>query len=187
MEYFLIVGLGNPGSQYENTKHNIGFKTIDCLCEKLSIVLNTTKFNGLLAFHQFQDKKFIIAKPMTFMNNSGHFVYECAKFYKIPNNNIFVIYDDINIDVGKIKIRLKGSSGGQNGIKNIIQMLGSENIKRVKIGIGKPDFDLSSYVLSEFKKNDLDNVNRSIEKATSAILEYIDDQNMEKIMNKYNS
>ncbi len=187
MDNYLIVGLGNPGFEYEKTKHNVGFMAIDKLCNDLSIFLSNSKFEGYYNHVVKNDCKFFIAKPMTFMNNSGFFVSQFANFFKIPKSNIIVLYDDINLDVGKIRIRSKGSSGGQNGIKNIISQLGTEDIKRIKIGIGKPKHDLVSHVLSNFKPDDFIPLNDALNKSKHALLDFMKDQKFDFLMNKYNS
>lgn len=187
MEKYLIVGLGNPGLQYENTKHNVGFLTIDKICQKLEIFLDKEKFNGIFSKIIIDDKEVFIAKPYTYMNSSGSFVRDLCNFFKISLNNIIVIYDDIDTEIGKIRVRAKGSSGGQNGIKNIIQLLGSENIKRIRIGIGKAyKNDLSSYVLSNFSKEQKLLINNSIDKAALAAIDFIKKDNFEHVISLYN-
>lgn len=186
MEKYLIVGLGNPGIEYENTKHNVGFKCIDALCSELKIKLETNKFQGIYNVYNFDDKQFFISKPLTYMNNSGIFVNEISKFYKIDKKNIVVIYDDIDTEIGKIRVKLKGSSGGQNGMKNIISLMGSEDIKRIRIGIGKPKYDLAKYVLSKFEIQDLVNIQMAINNAKNAIISFINGNSFEKIMNNFN-
>lgn len=186
MSKYLIVGLGNPGFEYENTKHNVGFNCIDILKKKLNIELDQNKFKGSFGILTKDENKFYIAKPETYMNNSGYFVVDIINFYKIPLENIVVIYDDIDTNVGKIKLRMKGSSGGQNGIKNIINLLKTENIKRIRIGIGRPKNDLVKHVLSRFEPNDLVNVQIALNKASDALLEFTENQNFDKLMNKYN-
>ena len=186
MSRYLIVGLGNPGLDYEKTKHNVGFMCIDKLLQSQTLFLNNNKFNGQYTIVNQPEDQIFIAKPMTNMNNSGLFVYELCKFYKIYEQNILVIYDDIDTEVGKIRVRNKGSSGGQNGIKNIIKCLGTEKIKRIRIGIGKPVHDLTHHVLTKFKKEDLEKVSLAIEKAMLACVDFMNHVNFDKIMNKFN-
>lgn len=186
MDRFLIVGLGNPGFEYENTKHNVGFKCIDSLCETLNIKLDNNKFNGLYSIFSKNGDQYFIAKPQTYMNNSGFFVSEIVKFYKINISNIIVIYDDIDTEIGKIRLRQKGSSGGQNGMKNIINLLSTDEIKRIRIGIGKPKGDLAKYVLSRFSIQEILDVQLAINKSKDALIDVINGNNFDKVMNKYN-
>lgn len=188
MDKYLIVGLGNPGLEYENTKHNVGFLAIDKICEKLNILLDKQKFNGLFAKKIINDKEVYIGKPYTYMNLSGNFVRDLCNFFKIKITNIIILYDDIDTEIGKIRVRSKGSAGGQNGIKNIIQLLGSTDIKRIRIGIGKPEkIDLSSYVLSNFSSSQKKFINESIEKASLAAIDFIYKDNFEHIISLYNN
>lgn len=187
MEKYLIVGLGNPGKEYEKTKHNVGFLAIDSICEKLNIVLNNTKFNGVFSKIVLNAKEFYIAKPYTYMNLSGSFVRDICNFFKISTNNIIVIYDDIDTEIGKIRVKNKGSSGGQNGIKNIISEMNTIDIKRIRIGIGKPNkINLSSYVLSKFNDVEQMKINESINKVREVIIKFINGESFEKIISLYN-
>lgn len=185
---FLIVGLGNPGEQYQSTKHNVGYRAIDKVCDQLKINLNKEKFKGLYTkFVYKNNKEIIVAKPLTYMNLSGEFVKNIINFYKIKLENIIVIYDDVDTNIGSIRVKAKGSSGGQNGMKNIISLLGTENIKRIRIGIGKPvQQNLADYVLSRFKIEDLANVEISINKAANAAIEFVENSNFEQVISKYN-
>ena len=149
----LVVGLGNPGEKYAFTRHNAGFLSIDFIAQKLNIKLDRVKFKSLCAEAVLSGKRTLFMKPQTFMNLSGESVREAADFYKIPPENIVVICDDVNFDVGILRIRRKGSDGGQNGVKNIIYQLGSDEFPRIKVGVGKkpsPDFDMKDFVLSQF-------------------------------------
>lgn len=185
---FLIVGLGNPGLDYEKTKHNVGFMCIDRILESKKLFLSNNKFNGqYTTFNNSNGDQIFISKPLTYMNNSGLFVHDIVKFYKINTKNILVIYDDIDTEIGKIRIRSKGSSGGQNGIKNIINSLHTEDIKRIRIGIGKPIGDLSHYVLTKFNSQDFEKISIAIEKAKQASLEFSECTDFEKIISKFNS
>ena len=186
---FLIVGLGNPGKKYEFTKHNAGFLCLDLYAQDNDLKINRLKFKSLLCECTIGGKKCILLKPQTFMNNSGEAVSECASFYKIPVENIIVIFDDVSLDVGKIRIRRKGSAGGHNGIKSIILSLNSDEFPRVKVGVGKkPDesWDLADWVLKPFEKNELLTL-RDTAKKTQDIIELMVDGKTEDAMGKYNS
>lgn len=152
---YLVVGLGNPGNKYTYTRHNSGFLCLDMLSDKLNIRIDRLKFKSLICDTTINGHRCIVMKPQTFMNNSGEAVRECAAFYKIPAEKVIVIYDDISLDVGKLRIRRKGTDGGHNGIKSIIYHLNSDQFPRIKVGCGKkphPDYDLADWVLSEFKR-----------------------------------
>lgn len=149
---YLIAGLGNPTREYEKTRHNVGFDTIDVLADRINTDVAERKFKGLYGKGMLGGEKVILLKPQTFMNLSGESVRAAADFYKIPPDHIIVIYDDISLDVGHLRIRTKGSAGGHNGIKNIIAHLGTQEFSRIKIGVGgkPPRMDLADYVLSRF-------------------------------------
>ena len=186
---FLIVGLGNPGKKYETTRHNAGFMCIDKFSQEENVDVKKVKFHALIGECYIDSNKVIVMKPQTMMNNSGQARKECAQFYKIPNENIIVIYDDISLEPGKLRIRRKGSAGGHNGIKSIIAHLGSENFPRVKIGVGAkphPDYDLVDWVLGSFPKNDLKLIDESCENAYNAI-KIIMRGDIDGAMSKYNS
>lgn len=159
----LIVGLGNPGDMYKNTRHNIGFKILDSIAKKLNVEFDKKQFNGDYAVVMIDGIKTILAKPQTFMNLSGDFVANFARYYNVSPDDIIVIHDDVDTKIGEIKLRTSGSSGGQNGIKDIINKLGTESFKRIKVGIGpKPkNIDLAKYVLSNFSKDE-QNVNSKV-------------------------
>ena len=148
---YIIVGLGNPGAQYENTRHNAGFMTVDTLAAKYKFDIKKLKFKSLTGDVVIAGKRCLVMKPSTFMNNSGEAVVEAMNFYKIPIENVIVCYDDISLEPGKLRIRRKGSDGGHNGIKNIISHMGTDTFNRVKVGIGeKPNgWDLADYVLAK--------------------------------------
>ncbi|MGL4252084.1 MAG: aminoacyl-tRNA hydrolase [Metamycoplasmataceae bacterium] len=154
----VIVGLGNPGEEYKNTRHNIGFQIVDLICKEYNVTLNMNKFGGVF----FMNRDVIIAKPMTYMNNSGTFVRDLVNFYKIKIEDILVIYDDIDLEVGKAKIKAFGSDGGHNGMKSIISNLKTDEIKRLKIGIGRPKnaSAVSKYVLNNIPKADMAVLNK---------------------------
>ena len=163
---FLIAGLGNPDKKYEKTRHNIGFDTVDALAEKYNISITEKKHKALCGSGVIEGVKVILAKPQTYMNLSGEAVKAAADFYKIPPEKIIVIFDDISLDVGRLRIRRKGSDGGHNGIKSIISCIGSQNFPRVKIGCGKkphPDYDLAAWVLSEYKKDEAPELKKALD------------------------
>ncbi len=184
---FLVVGLGNPGNKYTLTRHNAGFLCLDMLSQKQNFKIDRLKFKSLISDTAINGHRCIVMKPQTFMNNSGEAVRECAAFYKIPPENIIVIYDDISLDVGKLRIRRKGSDGGHNGIKNIIYLSGSNEFPRVKIGIGqKPDgWDLADWVLGRYSDEDLKTL-EPVFKNTVEALKLIMDGKTEEAMGKFN-
>lgn len=184
---YLIVGLGNPGNRYVNTKHNVGFNTIDCLSEKLNVKINKIKFKSIYGETNIAGDKVILMKPQTFMNKSGESVREAKEYFKIPSENIIVIQDDIDLDIGKIRLRRKGSAGSHNGLKSIIYLLKEENFPRIKIGIGRQETgqDLADYVLTGFKKEDRFLIDEAIEGAAEASISIVKD-GIDKAMNKYN-
>lgn len=186
---FIVVGLGNPDRKYTLTRHNSGFLCIDMLAEKLNFRVDKLKFKSLIADTTINGHRCIVMKPQTFMNNSGEAIRECAAFYKIKPENIIVIYDDISLDVGKLRIRRKGTDGGHNGIKSIIYHLNNDQFPRIKVGCGKkphPDYNLADWVLSEFKKDELKALEPALENACKAIELLLDNQ-IDKAMNLYNS
>ena len=186
---YIIVGLGNPGSQYENTRHNAGFITLDTIAKKNDIKVDRLKFKSLCGTGKIGGKRVLLMKPSTFMNLSGQAVTEAMAFYKIPPEHTIVIFDDISLEPGKLRIRRKGSDGGHNGIKSIISCIGSQNFPRVKIGCGKkphPDYDLAAWVLSEYKKDEAPELKKALDNACCAV-ELILDGKTDEAMNKYNS
>lgn len=186
---WLVAGLGNPGLQYENTRHNAGFLAADKLAADNSFSFNKNKYNALLGACKIGDKRILVIKPQTYMNNSGSAVQKIASFYKIPINRIIIMHDDISLDIGKIRMRRKGSHGGQNGMKDIIELLGSDDIMRIKIGVGQkphPQYDLASWVLSKFPKETQEDLQKALEKASASVKEIIT-HSIDSAMNKYNS
>lgn len=186
---FLIVGLGNPGLQYENTRHNAGFITIDKLCKLKNFDVNRAKFKSYVGEITLGGKKCLVMKPQTYMNNSGEAVVEAMNFYKIPIENVVVIYDDISLEPSKMRIRRKGSHGGHNGIKSIVELTGSENFPRIKVGVGKkphPDYNLADWVLSKFTDDEMQLLEKVAENSCQAI-ELIVSGEIDKAMNKFNS
>ena len=150
---YLVVGLGNPGSKYWNTRHNVGYAALDALAQSLGIQVDRVKFQGLTAQATLEGRKLILLKPTTYMNLSGQSVQAAAKFYKIPPERIVILSDDISLDPGRLRVRKSGSAGGHNGLKSIIASLGSQDFPRVKIGVGAkphPDYDLADWVLGVF-------------------------------------
>ncbi len=186
---FIVVGLGNPGGKYTLTRHNSGFLCVDMLSEKLNFRVDKLKFKSLIADTTINGHRCIVMKPQTYMNNSGEAVRECANFYKIPPERIIVISDDTSLDIGKMRIKRKGSDGGQKGLRSIIYHMNSDNFPRVKIGVGKkphPDYDMADWVLSEFKKDEQKVLEPVLENACKA-LELMLDNQIDKAMNLYNS
>ena len=185
---YIIVGLGNPGKEYAHTRHNVGFETIDILADRMGIEIEEKKHKGLCGKGILAGQKVILLKPQTYMNLSGDSVGEMAQFYKIPPENIIVINDDISLDVGRIRVRPKGSAGGHNGLKSIIYRLNSDTFPRVKMGVGAPkheDYDLADFVLSRFTKEEIPVMEDAIVKAEKAVAEIIKN-GVQSAMNKYN-
>lgn len=151
---YLIVGLGNPGDEYRHTRHNIGFDVLDLISEEYNIPINRIKFKGMCGEGIIGNEKVILLKPSTYMNLSGESVKEAASFYKIPNENIIVVHDDISLEVGRLRVRPEGSAAGHNGIKNIILHLSSDVFPRVKVGVGQPKGNLVSHVLGKFSNDE---------------------------------
>ena len=186
---YLIVGLGNPGTQYENTRHNAGFMAADTLAEKLGVQIKKLKFKSLIADCAIEGRHCIIMKPSTFMNNSGEAVTEAMSFYKIPPERTIIVFDDISLEPGKLRIRRKGSDGGHNGIKSIIYLSGSDMFPRIKMGVGAkphPDYNLADWVLGHFKKEQAEALETAMDNAVSSI-ELMVGGKMNEAMNKFNS
>lgn len=185
---YIIAGLGNPGKNYENTRHNVGFNVIDFLADELNININNAKHKALTGSGYIDGEKVLLMKPVTYMNLSGEAIIDAVNFYKIdPTTNLIVIYDDISLDVGKLRIRAKGSAGGHNGIKSIISHLGSDTFKRIKVGVGnKPaGYDLADYVLGHFTKDERVVIDDASKNASNALKLIVSD-NFDKAMNLYN-
>ena len=185
---WLVVGLGNPGENYARTRHNIGFRAVDCLAGQLGAKIDRAKFRGLYGQASFKGLKLILLKPQTFMNNSGLSVMDAARFYKLPAERVIVLFDDISLDVGRLRVRAEGSAGGHNGIKSIIGGLNSQSFPRVKIGVGAkphPDYELADWVLSNFTKDEEKLLAPVIEDAASAALELIEN-GVQAAASKYN-
>lgn len=182
---FLIVGLGNPGSEYENTRHNIGFKVVDNIAKEYNIEINRQKFKGIYGEGFIDGEKVILLKPTTYMNLSGESIREVVDFYKLTNEQVLVIYDDISLDVGRLRIREKGSAGGHNGIKSIISHLGTDIFPRIKVGVGQPNVELVNYVLGKFTKEEMLVLNESIDASTKASRDIIKND-VKTAMNQFN-
>lgn len=182
----LIVGLGNPGTKYENTRHNAGFMVIDALSKKLGFELDKSKCKAIYAIYNHKGEKIIFAKPQTFMNLSGEAVSSLMHFYNITADDLIVIHDDLDLPVGKLRMRMKGSCGGQNGMRNIIGLLGTSDIKRIRLGISNDkQIDTIDYVLGKFSKEDAKLFNEVVDKAAEAII-YSLDNNFDVTMSKFN-
>ena len=185
---WLIVGLGNPGDNYARTRHNAGFRAIDALSNKLGIKVDRAKYRGLYGQGQYEGQKLILLKPQTFMNLSGLSVMDAANFYKLPPERIIVLFDDISLDVGRLRIRADGSAGGHNGIKSIIGSINSQSFPRVKIGVGAkphPDYELADWVLSAFRPEEEKLLGPALERAADAALELLEN-GVYKAANLYN-
>jgi PTH1 family peptidyl-tRNA hydrolase len=186
---YIVVGLGNPDTKYLNTRHNAGFMAIDVLAKKYNVQVNRIKFKSLCGDVTIEGKNCILMKPTTYMNNSGQAVVEAMNFYKIPIENVIVIYDDISLEPSKLRVRRKGSDGGHNGIKSIIYLTGADTFPRVKLGVGKkphPDYNLADWVLSNFKPEELKLMEVSCSNAVKCV-ELIVQNKIDEAMNKYNS
>lgn len=182
----VVIGLGNPGKKYEKTRHNIGFIAIDNLRKKMNISDEREKFQALISEKNIDGEKVIFLKPQTFMNLSGNSVIEIVNFYKLdPKKDIIVIYDDMDLSFGDIRIREKGSSGGHNGIKSIISHIGEEFI-RIKCGIGAKEKDAVEHVLGEFNQTEQKDLDEILEKINNCVIEMLSVQNLDRIMQKYN-
>lgn len=184
----LIIGLGNPGDKYKNTKHNIGFIVADQLAQSLGLTFNQTKFKSLYAEGRIGTEKIIIVKPQTFMNLSGESVQPWLDFYKLEPEDILVIYDDMDLEVGQIRLRLKGGSGGHNGIKSMIQHLGGQTFNRIRVGIGRPypKQSVVSHVLSQFAKEDENAAANGVHESVEAIKYWASGHTFEETMNQFN-
>ena len=185
---FLIVGLGNPGKEYDGTRHNIGFAAVDYIADKYNIELNRIKFKGVYGEGFIGGEKVILLKPTKYMNLSGDSVREFVNFYKLSPEEIIVVCDDINLPVGGIRIRKKGSDGGQKGLRSIIGQLGYDNFTRVRVGVGeKPaGWDLAKHVLSKFTDDEKDDIISGITDAAEAVSIIVKTGDVDKAMNKFN-
>lgn len=185
---YIIVGLGNPGRQYAHTRHNVGFDTIDVLADRYGISVDAKKHKAIYGKGIMEGQRVVLAKPQTYMNLSGESVRELIDFYKVDEEEeLIVIYDDISLDPGQLRLRTKGSAGGHNGIKSIIAHLGGQVFKRIKVGVGeKPrGYDLADYVLGHFSKGDREQIADALERAADAIAKIMT-EDMDAAMNQYN-
>ena len=184
---YLIIGLGNPEEEYGRTRHNMGFNVINKLSNKYGIEVNKKKFDGLCGDGKIEGEKVILLKPQTYMNLSGKSIVQVVNFYKIPLENVIVIYDDIDIEPGLIRIRKKGSSGSHNGMKSVIAELGSGEFMRVRVGIGKPkyDGDMINYVIGAVPEEEQKELEKGVEKAKEAVIEILR-SGIDTSMNKFN-
>lgn len=186
---FLIAGLGNPGKQYEGTRHNAGFMALEALAEKLGARVDRIKFKSYCGEGTVGDKRVLLMMPQTFMNLSGEAVREAMQFYKLPPERVLILFDDISLPVGAVRVRRKGSDGGQRGMRNIIELTGSDQYPRIKIGIGAkphPDYDLKDWVLSRFSKEDAAKMTEAADKAAQAAC-LIAEGKIDEAMNRFSS
>ena len=181
----LIVGLGNPGKKYEKTRHNMGFMVVDLLSDISQIDVDKEIFNGLMGRGKIFDEDVLLFKPTTFMNLSGTAVQQVIHFFKIDIEDVIIVFDDMALPVGTIRLRMSGSSGGQKGMQNIIDMLGTENIKRIRVGIGEPEYDSIDYVLSRPSKDEQVLLDQAINNAVEAIKETLK-TSFDRAMSKFN-
>lgn len=170
---YIIAGLGNPGSKYENTRHNMGFKAIDAMASEFGIDVNRSKFKGLIGEGRIGTEKVILLKPQTYMNLSGQSVREIMNFYKIPEENLIVIYDDFDLPIGSIRVRKSGGPGTHNGMKSVVQELGSRKFPRVRVGIGSSDGSTIQFVIGKVGKDEQQILNEAAEAAASAAADII--------------
>lgn len=185
---WLIVGLGNPGPEYAKTRHNVGFRCLDLLAEKLGVRVDKAKFQGLYGQTDYHGNRLYLLKPLTYMNLSGRSVLQLSAFFQVPPQRIIVLFDDISLEPGRLRVRPNGSAGGHNGIKSIIAELGSQEFPRVKLGVGAkphPDFDLAAWVLSTFSAQEEKALLVSLENGAQAALTIID-QGTAAAANKFN-
>ncbi len=185
---YIIVGLGNPGREYENTRHNCGFDAVDKLAQDVGCQVKKLRFKSLTGECRINGRKCLIMKPSTYMNLSGEAVVQAINFYKIDPSRVIVIFDDISLDAGKMRIRMKGSDGGHNGMKNIIYLTGSDMFPRIKVGVGKkphPEYDLKDWVLGKFSANDRKLVDAVLDNAVEAVKLMVEDKASEA-MQRFN-
>ena len=185
---WLIVGLGNPGEKYENTRHNVGFQVVDTLAERQNAPIQKLKFKALTNLLTISGEKVLVMKPVTYMNLSGEAVRPAADFYKLPPERILVISDDVALAAGRLRIRAKGSAGGHNGLKSIIQHLGTDQFPRIRVGVGEkphPDYDLADWVLGRPQGEDKKAIDAAVKRAADAV-ECILTQGLERGMGKFN-
>ncbi|MGN1270693.1 MAG: aminoacyl-tRNA hydrolase [Clostridia bacterium] len=184
---YLIVGLGNPESDYANTRHNMGFDVINRISKKCDIKVSKSKFDALYGMGEIESNKVILVKPQTYMNLSGESIIQFKKFYKISNKNIIIIYDDIDLNLGDIRLKPKGGPGTHNGMKSVVQNLNTEDFIRVRVGIGAPEdkCDMINYVIGPIPKREKEVLEESIEKAADSVIEILK-SGIDVAMNKFN-
>lgn len=185
---YIVAGLGNPDRKYENTRHNAGYIMVERLAQSIDAKINRVKFKSAVGEGKIAGQRVLLMKPATYMNNSGQAVVEAMNFYKIPPENVIVLLDDVNLDVGKMRIRTKGSDGGQKGMRSIIYLSGSDRFPRIKIGIGKkpcPEYDLAAWVLSKFSGDEMKKLEAVAENSVKAV-ELIIAGKPQEAMNLYN-
>jgi len=183
---YIIVGLGNPGKKYELTRHNVGFETIDRIAEKYNISVNKLKYKALIGEGTIGNEKVILVKPQTYMNLSGETVLSICNFYQLSMENLIVIYDDVDTDFAKLRIRKKGSAGTHNGMRSIISLLQKDDFPRVRIGIGKSShMQLADFVLQRFSKDEMIEMNETLDRAAQAVIGIMD-SGVEQAMNRFN-
>ena len=185
---WLVVGLGNPGDKYENTRHNVGFLTVDQIAEQLRVPVQKLKYRALTNTVELGGQKVLLMKPVTYMNLSGEAVGEAARFYKIPPEHVLVISDDVSLPLGRLRVRKGGSAGGHNGLKSIIQHLGTDQFPRIRVGVGEkphPDYDLADWVLGRPQGEDRKAIDEAVKRAADAV-ECILSQGLERGMGKFN-
>ena len=186
---YIIAGLGNPGSQYDLTRHNAGFMAVDKIAEEYKVKVDRIKFKSLCNTFEMKGKKVLLMKPQTFMNLSGQSITEAMNFYKVPIENVIILCDDISLEPSKLRIRRKGSDGGHNGLKNVIYLSGKDTFPRIRIGVGQkphPDYDLADWVLSRFTPSEQKLMAEGVEKAMRSC-EFMVQDKIDQAMNKYNS
>lgn len=186
---WLVAFLGNPGPRYAGTRHNAGFMTADALCKSKNIAINKARFQALTAQIELGGEKVLLMKPQTYMNLSGQAVSQAARFYRIPSEHILVVLDEVNLPVGKLRIRVKGSAGGHNGLRNIVALLGTEDFPRIRLGVGAPphpDYDMMDWVLSTFRNQDAEEMEQAARRAAEAVECYIE-KGPDRAMNLYNT
>ena len=185
---WLVVGLGNPGARYESTRHNMGFLAVDRLAEREKLRFNKLRFKAWTAEWKLGETKALVMKPQTYMNLSGESVGEAARFYKVPADHVLVISDDVSLPVGKLRIRKSGSAGGHNGLKNIIQHLGTDRFPRIKVGVGSPqqaDYDMVDWVIGKPQGEEAKTLRAALDRAADAALSVID-EGPDRAMNRFN-
>ena len=186
--YYLVIGLGNPGRQYENTRHNVGFMTMNRLAAKLGENFSKLESKALIAKCTYQEQRLVLAKPQTYMNLSGRAVSSLLRYYKIPVENFLVAYDEVDLPFGTLRMRHEGGSAGHKGMQSIVEQLGTDDFPRLRIGVGRPPgrMEAADYVLKDFNRDEAEALNLVLDTATEAILTFVSD-GLEKAMNLYNN